>query len=768
MLLRIVSIIVLFVVLLVAQQSIGLGPGGSTLSIGLVDTFNWHAATPSGCPGGMCVGSGNILKGDTIYANAWFANASLLPFTSGLPIVATVNDATTTVCSGGVNIGVIQMAGFSWTNRNAGYFGDINCMFSYGSSINEPAGWFGHCTNGDDGTQGCGWKSRTPFVQGGKLYLPVERQISSGSTTVHDATMIRSDDGGLTWRNPATIAASGAAVSNGDAPLCGAVNNSIGSNCLAASYAGSIMWSAMPFEFSAWNAIQYGQDGATMPSGVLDGCDPNTYRCFFSGEQEMAIARVLITDLPNLNVANWQYYTCPNLSDSFRCSGLLSSSWTSTLANRSSTLYGVDPTRRSASYYSIHNGIFGMAYIKEFHAYLATGYSNWGGDSAPIYFWAPAPYGPWVQVAVAPPTNYSAAPTNSFFPGFFSPSLAMPYTVISTNPPHVLLTGVADTGQFFSNTTPFFTQIDLQLGKAPNYPGNNVKITNKIFYTVNAGFTFTDAHTKGTFPLSGMTLAYDFYDHGGLTAFFDSVPGFHDVLKGNQFMLLCANTVTCGSWNPGQGSNLTDYGVQMVNGGYGPQFKSVNSISNWTETNAPAAMTGNGTFTVASVFRMDTDNFTAAPVWWTGDASGTNTGIGLIAGNVFDKPFRIAWGSNTQNHYQLLTAFTPVLGNWLFCATTIQANGASPITHLWCGVSGALVDLAAGIGRTVTGGTPIATPAVAAAPLRFAREAPTVTDNINASYGMIMVGSKVFSYPELQVMYNSAKIAMARRGVTVQ
>jgi hypothetical protein len=299
--------------LVFAQAPIGFGPG--TLSVGLVDLFDWYAATASGCtPGarGMCVGHAPV--GDTIYFTGWFANASQLPVTTGLPVVGTLNDFTSKSCSG--NVMLIQLAEFSWAARNASRIYEINCMSSFGQApgdTNAPGsttGWKGHCTSGDDpGGDSCTWKSRAPFVRNGKLYLPVERQIAQGTTSIHDATLIVSADGGKTWKNPYTVAHGGAASATGDAPLCGAASFAGGSPCTDASYPGSIMWPALPLALSQWEPVQYGQDGATPPSGINDGCDPALYTCFLSGEQEMTIARVLNTDLPSLDVTKWQYTT---------------------------------------------------------------------------------------------------------------------------------------------------------------------------------------------------------------------------------------------------------------------------------------------------------------------------------------------------------------------------------------------------------------------------------------------------------------------------
>src|ERR1022692_437279 len=77
---------------LLAQSPVGLGTG--TLGAGLDQAFWWYTSTPSGCSntpaGGSCVGHNPI--GDTLNYTAWFADSSMLPVTTGLPIVGMMND----------------------------------------------------------------------------------------------------------------------------------------------------------------------------------------------------------------------------------------------------------------------------------------------------------------------------------------------------------------------------------------------------------------------------------------------------------------------------------------------------------------------------------------------------------------------------------------------------------------------------------------------------------------------------------------------------
>ena len=466
----------IFALLLLAQAPIALGPT-------LLDTFSWYTATASGCtagPRGMCVG--NSALGDTNYFTGWFANANLLPVTTGLPIVGTLNDFNSRTCSG--NVMVIQMAEFSWAARNASRVYEVNCLSSFNSGSNAPAGWFGHCTSGDNGTSnGCVWHTRSPFVRSGMLYLPVSRQAPAGSPNIRDATFIMSADGGATWKNPNTVAMGGPASATGDAPLCGAANGSAGSACTDSTYAASIMWPAVTGNMVAWQAVQYGQDwgGAspttTMPPGVDDGCDPTTYTCFIGDPLDRSLMRVLNSDLPLLDKSKYQYYTCPAITDTYRCPGNAPASWTSTYADRTQ----IGPGIKSAIWSNP------VAYIREFKSYLMLG----GIDHGMIFATAPTIQGPWQYVV---PKTF---PGQGF--GFTAVVLGIGHSVIGTDPPRIKLTTVSDRTDLDGNHqgSMRFDQWDLTLGR--RFDGGQVSKLNILSrdFTSGSGLVFSDSHAPG-------------------------------------------------------------------------------------------------------------------------------------------------------------------------------------------------------------------------------------------------------------------------------
>jgi hypothetical protein len=176
-------------------------------------------------------------------------------------------------------------------------------------------------------------------------------------------------------------------------------------------------------------------------------------------------------------------------------------------------------------------------------------------------------------------------------------------------------------------------------------------------------------------------------------------------------------------------------------------------------------MQGNGTFTVAGVFRIDASSYGMTPFWTTGDDSSSNTRVSLsYYGGA--PSLELAWGLN-GDRWRYNSGFAPSTNQWYFIACTVQANGATPIGHMWTGIGGALVDKIAGVSRAATGGSPTQTPNVVATPLVLGT---AIGDSYttNASYGGLFVYGRALSRPEVGLMYRTVKAKMAARGVTVQ
>jgi hypothetical protein len=769
---RLVSLF-FFAFALSSQQPIGVGPDRSAGSNpGIVNYFDWYYATPSGgCVNGAGTCVGHSPQGDFYYWSAWLPDASGLPVTSGLPIVGTINDYTALGCGG--NLGLLQLDTWSWAAPSASHISKVNCMTSYGTTpgaTNTPAGWNGHLTSSDSSNQGS-WKSRVPFSKGGIIYLPVERQIPAGTAAVHDATLIMSPDSGKHWCNPYTWAnrsgSPGCDSSNwqaaGDAPKCDAPDSS--HPCTDAGYLdsthSSIMWKTLPLGTEAWAWINFGnQDGQPFPTGIPLPFDPNTNTCFILMPQDGSVACVANASI--MDISAWKYYTCPTMTDSYRCPASDPANWTSTFANRTSVFY--------SAYYGFTFDLLFMRpatvmYVKEFGSYLIPGR---------IAAWAPSPIGPWTNI-------YKSA--TGATAGMIAPATG--YNVISTDPPHVQIGSVTNGAQG-GQGSPIFVLWDVVLGKSNS--GEAFQSESLYDYTSGAGYQFSDGHMPGSFPRNGLVWAFDFQDQGansGITnwPYFVDRANRSAVIKpciGGSYGNFSSLTECSGGMISYRGVTMEDSGIRVGQAGYGAAFTVFpHPLTGDVAGNAPAAMQGNGSYSVVGVFRLNgnTSFNRCGGLWATGTfTASTNTEIILCNTN---GNLQLAWNSAYRPRSHYVSTFTfPNFTNWYFIAATVKATTTActtncvPVARLWIGgavTPGVLTDTIAGVSWTDIGGSvTVHTPNVTAAPFVIGMGGTTDDDGGKISLATLMVYSRPLTYPEVQMMYQSMKMKMAARGVTLQ
>jgi hypothetical protein len=776
---------------LLSQIPIGLGPDNSAgVWPGYSKYFNWYTATPTGgCTDGsigFCVGHNP--NGDTYYFSAWLANASQLPVIGGLPVIGTINDYNWGSLWSG-NIAVIQLDRWSWSAPTASHMSMINSMQDYGTSggaHDNPAGWHGALTSGDGQTLGT-WKNRTPFASGGNIYLPVERQFSPGDPSVHDATYIMSPDGGKHWCNPYTYwhhtGSPGCDSSNwdatanhGDAPRCDAPTDSTHA-CANAAYLdsthSSVLFKAFDYGLDNWTLINYQfQDGSSPPAGVTDGCDPNAYICFFA--QDGSIARVPLPATNIMNRSQWSFYTCPAITQSYRCPGSSSSSWTSTFANRTGTWF---KNWYLATYHAAKTIVLGASYFSEFKGYLLSGQCMTSPNSLD-FLWGPAPYGPFTLIAKTSPDP--AFPNAS---GFFVPSPALGKTVVSTSPPHVQVTYSTNSYEGGSGS-PHMYMVDLVQGRVKT--GEAFQYDSVQKYISGAGYQFSSGNIAGSFPRNGLIWAFDLMDEGNNSAF-TAWPFFQDVGSYSSVLVPCdgiypnayTTPTNCGFINNPHGVGVNNnttvscpacITTQDTSGNYGGHWRTAQWEGNLSApANAPVAMQGNGSYTVIEVVRHD--GFTRfgrnGGMWATGVSS--NSANTMVEQGESNGTIYLRWNSDNQPHYRYTSNFTfPNTNNWYFVATAVQAatGGNCPAASIWVAVSGKPVDQNAGVTCSQVNGASTKTPNVGAWPL-------VLGNNFNGnaatqSVGTVMVYSRALSYPEVQFAYHSMVSAMARRGITLQ
>ena len=357
------------------------------------------------------------------------------------------------------------------------------------------------------------------------------------------------------------------------------------------------------------------------------------------------------------------------------------------------------------------------------------------------------------------------------------------YTVVSSDPPQVQITTVSDRTDLDPNHngTLRFDKWELVLGRSawrseaprkfivPGYP---------FPFISGSGLILSDSHMYGSVPRNGLEMAFDFYDHGGNVSLPYTYTGFHDLVSGSAFLIPCHGVC---EWNAGRGAVLAAYGADMTDLGYGanlstmkhetPQTAAIEATKGFataglTPQDAPPAMQGNGTFTVAGIFRINGPGNNLVPLWSTGTDNGSlSSMVALAYYNPTEGPLELTWGLGSYR-WRFKSGFSPTRGNWYFIACTVQANGAAPIVHMWTGVGGVVTDKLAGVARTLTGGSPTQIPAVAAGP--FVLNTVNNTSTARASYAGLYVYSRALGLAEAGLLYSTLKADMTRRGVTLQ
>ncbi len=275
---------------------------------------------------------------------------------------------------------------FSPSNDSSGFrSGSANIMFNQivGDNVEQLTGttvntMSDYRFSGEKGPDGCTWKSSGCIAVDGLLYLLVARHTygeHSGDPErrqpARNASIIRSANGGKTWLP--------AAQDNYDHPM----------------FPGS--------RFATPYFINYGQDGH---QAVADQSDRYVYGLsndgFWDNGSTMVLGRVLRSQLPHLNGADWQFYKQGDGADD--------ANWTSKAEEAVPVL--TNPG---------HLGMTGATYLPAQKCYLMIGwYYPKGGGKIPDahletcwdFYTAPHPWGPWTVVG-----SHTFTPQGYYCPG---------------------------------------------------------------------------------------------------------------------------------------------------------------------------------------------------------------------------------------------------------------------------------------------------------------------------------------------------------------
>jgi hypothetical protein len=411
-------------------------------------------------------------------------------------------------------------------------------------------------------------------------------------------------------------------------------------------------------------------------------------------------------------------------------------------------------------------------YIKEFGSYLMTTASvpAGAGFDAAGFYWAPSILGPWTPIF----QNTIQAPDT----GFIAPAPAFGYNVLSTNPQHIQLATASNSYEGGSGS-PHFALWDVVLGRQLN--GEAFQFYNLRRFVSGAGYQFSDSHTHGTFPRNGLALSFDFLD-AGVDSGVTNWDYFRDFANGAAVISACDGSYTvptnCGGMLPTHGTSLNNYGINQAYSEYTGHYRTFTNAISLVPANAPAAMQGNGSFSVVGVYRYEgaTPYSRCGSMWATGDPTAVGNKMVLMC--QVNGKIELDWNQAGQAHSQYLANFTfPNTTNWYFIATTVQAqtgcgSNCTPTANIWVGgavTPGVLVDVNAGVSWTGVLGTPSPlTPRVAAGPLVLGLSGYGQSDGSSMTHASMMVYNRALTYPEVQLMYRSMKVKMAARGITLQ
>jgi hypothetical protein len=212
----------------------------------------------------------------------------------------------------------------------------------------------------------------------------------------------------------------------------------------------------------------------------------------------------------------------------------------------------------------------------------------------------------------------------------------------------------------------------------------------------------------------------------------------------------------CGAFVKGIG--IINEGVSFGDG-YNAHLESNVSTASYGQSggnlNAPAAMQGNGAYSVVDVLRLDANSYDGY-YWMTG--SGAQS-VGLANIGASTHYFRLNIGGGSYS-----TAWAPAIGNWYFTVTTVSAGTTHPNASIWIGgatTPGVLGDILSGVTP------PTVTPAISATP--FVLESTALGGHLpNASHAALMIYSKALTYNDVSSLYQAMKAKLLERGVTLQ
>jgi len=522
----------------------------------------------------------------------------------------------------------------------------VNPMAGFGSNAakNVPKGWNGQYTAGAGSD--ANWKSNNGWSENGHLFAVVYRQdTNSPLYTMHDSTIIRSDDAGLHWCNPYTLsltpagrcpataaefAASGLAsygyslqrLAEGDAPL----------PPVDASY--SAATPAMLFQAADPNAafvpapVLTCQDEST-GNGVTacptdNGHDTYMYMLATDGNRRRRrLARILKSKLETkFSAGDFEVYTC---ATQWRaggvCDGTQPEHWTNVLAN--GTVVQFDHGA-FAELHSLSSAILTPVDGAGTRRYLLVGNAcRQGGPCFAAAETAPKPWGPWTRTTLAPPPDND----NFFYPLMASYRLSEDgrLTVAVAASPRLA---------FPLEGSPYFYQYEFaprrtaraigSAAAAERAPRGRPEAAGKL------GLHYCTAPGENAcVPANGLVSALEFGEPEGFDWTNPGAGGLQNWTRpyatnavGDMVCMVTGGHDSNRQWQGTNSAGLRGWGMMLDSVYYGFRDKCVMYDGKGPETNpainthsTPAPLTGDQDWTVVTVFKVSNTTTNWINLW---------------------------------------------------------------------------------------------------------------------------------------------------------
>jgi hypothetical protein len=627
-------------------------------------------------------------------------------------------------------LGAIACGSFGGiANRNIGFYKltlDLaNVNNTVMTLIDSTAGYGAFNTQNTNG-----WLNNATFKSGGvsfygsNLYFAVHLQCQAtlvldcvggvaGATGV-DVTILCSDDLGVHWSNPKTVAAQGgcalhnATTAGGDPPQGPTADS-------------AVMWAGQ----SHMSDLQF----VNFAAGDSTDGNSTTVYAFTRGTNGLNYYLSKVPKATIQDVTTWSYYVGPLGGDVLNAANWCSTSYAACAATHTVLVSGDYPTYSGGVGYTANMVHLGAPW----NVYVTAGTFN--DKNAKFHqrlFWSPSMAGPFAPVTMDGITGTGSAGNGLNFPQLLLDTLNVTNSTQKIGTITAISGGGAPTSVDYS---PYWSTYTLGPG---SFRTSNQLNGNGMLLQGASSVRLSQGMAAGSIPARGLQWLWEFNEQV-------SLPTAWPVSRGVELLTgtTCAPT-----------SSVTLSAIGMAFAGTGGGGASATRCA--TSGNAPSYMQGSGGYSMFAVFR-NTQASTISIIMATGTGTtGTQLSLFTSANSA---------GDFYHGYYGQAAAYTAGsllnASNYYFVGFTKAAGAISTATETF---------YLNGRPATVTTGS--GTPNVAAAPFIFGANQQTAGSTYNSPLNGTIVAAamynRVLSQPEVLRLYQGLKSMATHRGITLQ